>query len=187
MNLIGKEPNVFPNSSRVPTFLLNSQSLTASDPIKLSSSTKLRKWKQFIHQINKIEGKQKEKLEMRGDRTSWKQFIHQTKKIEENKKRLEMRGIEPRASRMQSERSTIWATSPFEQCVDSYIFIANLYGAEWPKLRTFRPYLAVHLFCTVYYTFRKVEFKYRYGNEIDYTFIAAYTPFGMQDFIGKNT
>ena len=24
-----------------------------------------------------------------------------------------MRGIEPRASRMQSERSTIWATSPF--------------------------------------------------------------------------
>jgi hypothetical protein len=107
VNLIGKEPNVFPNSSRVPTFLLNSQSLTASDPIKLSSSTKLRKWKQFIHQINKIEGKQKEKLEMRGDRTSWKQFIHQTKKIEENKKRLEMRGIEPRASRMQSERSTI--------------------------------------------------------------------------------
>ena len=26
---------------------------------------------------------------------------------------MEMRGIEPRASRMQSERSTIWATSPF--------------------------------------------------------------------------
>jgi hypothetical protein len=25
-----------------------------------------------------------------------------------------MRGIEPRASRMQSERSTIWATSPNE-------------------------------------------------------------------------
>ena len=24
-----------------------------------------------------------------------------------------MRGIEPRASRMQSERSTIWATSPY--------------------------------------------------------------------------
>jgi hypothetical protein len=67
------------------------------------------------------------------------------------------------------------------------LFIANLYGAEWPKLRTFRPYLAVHLFCTIYYTFHKVEFKYRYGNEIDYTFIAAYTPFGMQDFIGKNT
>ena len=26
---------------------------------------------------------------------------------------MEMRGIEPRASRMQSERSTIWAASPF--------------------------------------------------------------------------
>ena len=26
---------------------------------------------------------------------------------------MEMRGIEPRASRMQSGRSTIWATSPF--------------------------------------------------------------------------
>ena len=26
---------------------------------------------------------------------------------------MEMRGIEPRASRMQSERSTMWATSPF--------------------------------------------------------------------------
>ena len=25
---------------------------------------------------------------------------------------LEMRGIDPRTSRMQSERSTIWATSP---------------------------------------------------------------------------
>ncbi len=30
------------------------------------------------------------------------------------KTELEMRGIEPRASRMQSERSTIWATSPLE-------------------------------------------------------------------------
>ena len=27
---------------------------------------------------------------------------------------MEMRGIEPRTSRMQSERSTVWATSPCE-------------------------------------------------------------------------
>ena len=40
---------------------------------------------------------------------------------------MEMRGIEPRASRMQSERSTIWATSPF-----AYFVVKDHFNYESP-------------------------------------------------------
>ena len=47
---------------------------------------------------------------------------------------MEMRGIEPRTSRMQSERSTIWATSPFVSSVVKAIIDAESKRCYFNKL-----------------------------------------------------
>lgn len=64
-----------------------------------------------------------------------------------------MRGIDPRASRMLSERSTIWATSPYVKMVVFYFNILKVYffrtspfsslSASAPGLLVMKPELGV--------------------------------------------
>ena len=49
---------------------------------------------------------------------------------------MEMRGIDPRTSRMLSERSTIWATSPF-----LYLYYLKYYETEESLCVVLRPYV----------------------------------------------
>ena len=69
---------------------------------------------------NKL-SKHKNKWTKKGGKTSWKRIIIKKEKWSRFSilKKMEMRGIDPRAPRMQSECSTIWATSP------SYTKISN--------------------------------------------------------------
>ena len=68
---------------------------------------------------------------------------------------MEMRGIEPRASRMQSERSTIWATSPLLIRAIRLTIGINYHDTKlkgmWMEMRGIEPRASCHALCTVLY------------------------------------